>query len=343
MERQKQIEINWERGTQLAILRECQLPCVESPDGKRCSAAALKSILRVIDDHGGGREAWLAFETISREAGISVRHAKRCVACLVEISVVIVERRRATCGVVCNHYRIVWTELDLRRPGRVQRVAPPEAPVPPPSAKTETIRGTSSAYVEACTARVERVMRPPERSATARDQSALGADQSALGSRPKCPGVTQSAPRSAPEAPPPPTPAVANDWAAAAGRFRGRIGQIDSLAAIARERGHSPAEWEQTVEFALRTAAANASKLAKPMGAVVYFLRTGTWPVELTPPEQHAARDAKRTEAMQMQIARGTVREIILAGRRKGASEEEIGAVLRAQFSPAVLAEVGWG
>ncbi len=340
MERQQQFA--WERGSQLACLREAVVPWGTTHDGSRCSPAALKSVLRVIDDHGGGREAWLGYETIAREAGISTRTAKRCVEVLVAGSLLIAATRRSAAGVVCNHYRIVWNELDLLRPSRIQRVAPLTAPVPSPAAKPELSRGTSSASVEACTVPFGSENRPPGRSAPTPERSAMVTERSAMVTRAECHSGTQSAPRSAPEAPPPPTPAVSADWAAAAAKFRGRLGQIDSLASLAAARGESPAEWERAVELALRTAAANASRLAKPMGAVVYFLRTGTWPVDLVAPEQRAAMEAKRTAAQSRQCAKGSAFDLIRTQRRAGVDDDTIAADLRAKFSPEILAEIGW-
>lgn len=340
MERQQQFA--WERGSQLACLREAVVPWGTTHDGSRCSPAALKSVLRVIDDHGGGREAWLGYETIAREAGISTRTAKRCVEVLVASSLLIVATRRSAAGVVCNHYRIVWNELDLLRPSRIQRVAPLTAPVPSPAAKPELSRDTSFASVEACTVPSGNENRPPGRSATHSERSAMVTERSAMVTPAECHHGTQSAPRSAFEAPPPPTPAFASEWAAAAAKFRGRIGQIDSLAAIAQSRGESPTEWQQNVEFALRVAQANAARLSKPMGAVVYYLRTGTWPVDVVSPEQRAMVDQKRTEATRRQLTEQAVFELVKTARRQGADDDTVLKELRAKFSPELLAEMGW-
>lgn len=340
MERQKQFE--WERGSQLACLREAVVPWGITHDGSRCSPAALKSVLRVIDDHGGGREAWLGYETIAREAGISTRTAKRCVEVLVAGSLLIVATRRSAAGVVCNHYRIVWNELDLLRPGRVQRVTPLTAPVPSPAAKPELSRGTSSASAEACTELLGSENRPPGRSAPAPERSAMVTERSAMVTRAECHGGTQSAPRSDYEAPPPPTPALSAGWAAAVARFRGRIGQIESLAQLARQRGEQPEEWAATVEYAMRIAEANRDRLAKPIGAVVYFLRTSTWPSEVVEPKAVEAKHEQRAAEQRRKVIHSQIGDTIRTERRRGTDDDALLRLLRARFPSDLLDELGW-
>jgi len=119
-----QRQIDFSRGEQLALLREAIIPDVRTRDGSRVKGATLKAVLRVLDDHGRGRECYLSHATIAREAGIGERHAKRATEALRLLSLVTTERKRTRWGASVNHYRIVWSELALLRATRTERSAP---------------------------------------------------------------------------------------------------------------------------------------------------------------------------------------------------------------------------
>jgi hypothetical protein len=108
----RQPTFEWERGTQLALLRDVRLPRVTG-----ASQVTLKAVLRSIDDHARrGGECWATQETIAREIGVSnVRTVKRAIAALLNASLITCERRKVPGGhrLTVNHYRIVWTELAL--------------------------------------------------------------------------------------------------------------------------------------------------------------------------------------------------------------------------------------
>lgn len=110
----RQTRIEWERGTQLAILREAVLP-----GGRGVSAITLKAVLHAIDDHARkGGDCWATQETIAQiiNAG-NVRTVKRAISILDDLSLITCERRKVGYGrLTINHYRIVWTELALLRP-----------------------------------------------------------------------------------------------------------------------------------------------------------------------------------------------------------------------------------
>ncbi len=108
----RQPTFEWERGTQLALLRDVRLPRVAG-----VSQVTLKAVLRSIDDHARrGGDCWATQETVAREIGVSnVRTVKRAIAALLAASLITCERRKVPGGhrLTVNHYRIVWTELAL--------------------------------------------------------------------------------------------------------------------------------------------------------------------------------------------------------------------------------------
>jgi hypothetical protein len=125
--REEQQSFDYPRVSQLAILRDCNLTFRKTKDGIRVSPLAQKAVLRVIDDHGRGRTCFLSFKTLASEAGMGIRQTKRAVEVLHDASLIIVETKASPYGVVCNHYTIVWTELDqLRRDDRLPVIADAE-------------------------------------------------------------------------------------------------------------------------------------------------------------------------------------------------------------------------
>jgi len=136
-----QTQFDFTRGEQLAMIRDAQLT---APAGAQVSAAALKAALRAIDDHGRGRPAFPALNTIARESGLGLRTVKRAVAALEAMGLLIVQRRNSGGGRQSNRYTVVWSELGLLRPGFVRRGEPagddPGSPNPDqtPSAMVST-------------------------------------------------------------------------------------------------------------------------------------------------------------------------------------------------------------
>lgn len=80
-----QRELNWLRGSQRRALRGLAAeisasiaPVLLASDGGGVKPAAAVNVLDKIDDHAGARGAcWASIETLARESGYSVRHAKR--------------------------------------------------------------------------------------------------------------------------------------------------------------------------------------------------------------------------------------------------------------------------
>lgn len=117
------------RGDQLGLLDSA---CIEGRivGTARVSAAAMRHVLRVIDSHGRGREAWPSVNTIARETSLGARTVKRAIAALAAMSLLVITKRRPATGTGApvNHYRIVWSELALLVPTRPGLLAPTATP-----------------------------------------------------------------------------------------------------------------------------------------------------------------------------------------------------------------------
>jgi len=338
MEAQKQIEIDWTRASQLAALRDAALEPRLSADGKTVSAATQKLVLRTIDDHGRGREAWMSYETLAEECCLSTRTCKRAVEVLIEASLICVELRRCGAGFVCNHYRIVWTELALC--ARDARPTPESAPAPPAESPTDR-----------CAPALERSALGTDRCAPALERSALGTDRCA-------PGGTLNAltaiKRSASE-PPPPTPSEDADaseceWAAAAGEFISRLSVARELADDARRAGSTPEQFRSELRrlFAIATSSANKPLWKVSLGGVVaYRFRVGAWPAEgvCERPDKIAECEATAASVRARRAVEQLDRDIdvaVMEGRRRRLTEDQIKAVLRKRWPDEVLVPRGW-
>jgi hypothetical protein len=108
---EQQTTIQWERGTQLAMLRDAVLPA-----GTGVAAITLKAVLRAIDDHARRvGECYATQETIAKCINATnTRTIKRAIGVLLDLSLITCERRKIGIGrITVNHYRIVWSELAL--------------------------------------------------------------------------------------------------------------------------------------------------------------------------------------------------------------------------------------
>lgn len=122
MSTEQQTTIEWERGTQLAILRDAVLPT-----GTGVAPITLKAVLRAIDDHARrAGDCYATQETIAQiiNAG-NVRTIKRAIAVLLKMSLITCERRKLGYGrLTVNHYRIVWSELALLTADQSDNLSP---------------------------------------------------------------------------------------------------------------------------------------------------------------------------------------------------------------------------
>jgi hypothetical protein len=104
---------------------------LESKDGVKVKPVVLKAVLKAIDDHGRGRTCYLAFQTIAAKSGpIGLRTAKRAVEVLLNLSVLIADTRATPNGIVCNHYTVVWSELERFCVGKRSAVPTDRSAVP---------------------------------------------------------------------------------------------------------------------------------------------------------------------------------------------------------------------
>lgn len=113
MTTEQQQQFDFQRSDQLGLIDEAHIDS-QTVGKDRVRGTHIRHVLRVIDSHGRGREAYPSIETIARETSLSARTVKRAIAALVSLSLIIVTKRRPPAGPVpVNHYRIVWSELSL--------------------------------------------------------------------------------------------------------------------------------------------------------------------------------------------------------------------------------------
>jgi hypothetical protein len=209
-----QVDIDWDRARQLAAIRNAALPCVRVQEGSRhvlVKPMAMKAILKTIDDHGRGREAWLAYETIATESGCSPRTAKRAVAGLDLLSLICIRTPRSRREEPCNHYRIVWSELELLT--------------------------------------VKKAATVTEQSATVTEQSATVTEQSATGGTRRGQKRTRTAPPTPQPLPDTSQAGQLGDWAAAECALqRTELKHVASTLRIARQLELTPVEVLRIVE-----------------------------------------------------------------------------------------------
>ena len=329
--------IDWTRSSQLALLWSVILP--ERKVGRDTVSGPLQlAVLRCIDNHAGASgEAWMGYDRLSAETGYSVRSVKRAISALEEASLIICETRRSSYGVVCNHYRVVWSELDLLPRVTSSRTVPDRSARPVPDRREAA-----------------------ERSAMVSERSAMVSERSAMVSLPECHGVTQTAKELSPNRPEPPRPAAREpaggggevvSWEGIVTEWRSRIGQIATLAEQARAAGETPGDFLDRLRagWEVVTHPANRKTLTKPAGAMVHWLRAGTWPVDglVDPADQQAT--AARTAIVERRAAESAwsqtqamLTQLVKRGRQAGATDEQIRAAMLDRVSPADVARFGW-
>lgn len=277
-----QQEFDFHRGDQLGLLR-----AIKIPDGDGVSGTAVKAVLRAIDDYG--RECFASMATLADNANVSDRVVKRAIARLVSLSLITKEKKKNSFGVVTNHYRIVWSEVELfcnRVEVELSCGRPPvDAPVKPQGCQAR-VSGTAflGTPVSRSHANTTLTVGPSEESVgpLATDHWAIRADRWAISDRPLGHDGTQSE-RSAKD--PPRTDAcevvveVFDSWSPAeqASAFellqkflaRPRLG-LDA----AIEAKVSPQEVGKIcAEFQANRA------LFRSSGAIIDRIRNGSWPV----------------------------------------------------------------
>ncbi len=339
----RQNHFDYPRAEQLGYLRDCELPNVKTKDQGVVTGKLLKAVLTRLDDHGGGRECYLSAETIAAEAGMSLRHAKRAVEALRSLSLICAAPRRTPRGSVCNHYRIVWSELALLCRPRQRANSPTDSATKradsfqrvPSAAPGESGGATKPPAGEFSTP--QSVVSVGDQSARLSDQSARLSKQSAM--------LAPEAPYEAPyEAPPPPTPPNQSgdralplgDWRVAGEELqRAGIGAWRKVLSQARARGQPAGEFLAHLHGALATVLLpeNVPRLKDPTKSLAWYLLNGRWPVDdVVSPQEASQRheDARRRE--QIEAMRLRVFSIIREGRKQGLVEEVIQQQLRTEL-----------
>ena len=325
--------IDWTRARQLMVLASAEVTDVEIVEGKtprKVRGIVLKAVLQAIDHHGRGRAAWVSYETIAREARVSLRQAKRAIVALEQTSLLVVDTRK------CNHYSIVWNELNLRCPlhrqfDAYESAAPDPHPVPD--------RDDSSN---------ERSALRPQRSALETRRSALRPQRSALEGTQTDPEPIQNR-----NEPPPPTPSQPDGggWREICEEWKYRIGQVTTLAAEAKASGESPDAFLARLRSAWEIAChpLNRPSLKKPAGAVVHWMRLGTWPVDglVDPQDKVAVQErsvaaSRRDQEVERSWQQSQMTKLVQQGRKAKASDEEIKAALLKRWPSAEVAAFGW-
>jgi hypothetical protein len=331
----KQLEIDWTRARQLMVLASAEIADAEIVEGntpRKVRAVVLKAVLQAIDHHGRGKAAWISYETLAREACICVRQAKRAIIALQQESLIVTDTRK------CNHYSIVWSELNLRCPSHRQ-LAPLESAAPDPQPEPSPADSTAT-----------------ERSALRAQRSALGTQRSALGTQRSALEGTRTVPEPHKNRsePPPPTPSQPNGggggWEMIVSEWRTRISQIALLVKEAQSAGQTCDEFLARLRFAWEVAEHPANKgksVRKPAGAVVYWMRMNSWPAEGVIEDPKLLSNAtqriqqRSSETVWVQTV-AKLDNIIRAGRRAQRSDDEIKQDMIRASSVEDVSRYGW-
>jgi len=129
-----QLEINFGYFDRQGLIKDAVLGLCATAGGANVSEAVLKAVLHSINDkYGANGEAWPSQSVIAREASVTRKTVSRAIDALVARSLLIRDLKKSPRGIVCNHYRIVWSELALlgsnRKPNSTVPKAPAERPM----------------------------------------------------------------------------------------------------------------------------------------------------------------------------------------------------------------------
>jgi hypothetical protein len=244
--------IDYTRSEQLAILAECVIPPQYVVEGKRTirvSPVNMKAVLKALDNlNRGSGEAWPSFPTLAQHSGLSRRNAVRAVRAIEQLSLITkvrkVGRNAGGNGKPVNHYRIVWSELNLLRPKCHRGTLEDESKVPPAQSKV-----------------------PPAQSKV--PPVAYEPYEAFRNVTPTTSPATNSA------------PSRTASWKLAVAELeRLRIREVRRIISRRQYAGEDPDKFLARVVWAQRTLAvpANRAKFGNPVGALVYFLEQGDWP-----------------------------------------------------------------
>src|SRR3954469_7317498 len=110
-----QKQIDFQRGEQLRLLRDSQLPPFRTKDGNGISPIVMKSVLKAVDEFARGRVCTAAVDSLARVACVSRRHCMRTLEALTELGLLCHDEpsRYGRRGSPTIARRIVWSELAL--------------------------------------------------------------------------------------------------------------------------------------------------------------------------------------------------------------------------------------
>lgn len=289
----QQIEMDFTRGDQLGLL-----DAVFFAGRSGCST---KAALKAIDSFG--RECFASQKAIAERANMSGRTFQRALDRLLDLSIVTCDLKRNVFGVVTNHYRIVWNELQLRvdhQSSTARSVAPP-VPTVTPFQQTDTTFGPTD--TPSCRDRYDNMTHNTQLNHKNRHQPAR---EAAAG------GFLDSDSDSN------------SDLQTLEAAFRS-IG-LQRFAKLAREfQGR-----RESVLAAIAVYSSQRSKFVGP-GAVIDFLRSGSWPADgvLSVDElqkRTAAKNERRSTENRESIRCEVARDWKRLGRWLDATESEIDA-----------------
>ena len=109
----QQQEINWNRGKQLRMLREIEIPTVRWSERTSSSGALIKSVLRQLDDYGGGRSCWPGLDTVARDLGRGERTVRMACAALELLGLIHRQRKLCPDGKTRLHFVIFWDQVEF--------------------------------------------------------------------------------------------------------------------------------------------------------------------------------------------------------------------------------------
>lgn len=101
------------RGKQLDLLRDVQIPST-IVGGQRVAASTLKATIKEIAGFARGPgECYASHRTLAGAVSCSPITIRRAIDALVQLSLITREKKKSRAGVVVNHYRVVWSEVQL--------------------------------------------------------------------------------------------------------------------------------------------------------------------------------------------------------------------------------------
>lgn len=287
----QQIEMDFTRGDQLGLL--------DSVFFEGRSGCSTKAALKAIDSFG--RECFASQKAIAERANMSGRTFQRALDRLLALSIVSCDLKRNVFGVVTNHYRIVWNELQLRVDHQSSTARSVASPVPTVTPFQQTVTPFGPTDTTSCHDRYDNMTHNTQLNHKNRHQPAR---EAAAG------GFLDS---------------VSNlDLETLEAAFRS-IG-LQRFAKLAREFDGR----RESVLAAIEVYSSQRSKFVGP-GAVIDFLRSGSWPADgvLSVDElqkRTAATNERRSTENRESIRCEVARDWKRLDRWLDASESEIDA-----------------